>query len=223
MWMLKQLKEIYPVTSLNGYEITIQKHEETYKNHWEILQVNNTTETSSIGINCRLGTTEEEVCDLDDSVRNCLIQEHETLKYIYEWRNIEERWKWRQSFNKVAPEENRGINRKAMHRYSTPAWKIPWTEEPGRLQSMGCYESDTTERLHFHFSLSCIGEGNGNPLQCSCLENPRDWGVWWAAVCGSHRVGHDWSDLAVAVAVCIDKSWQFSTIQSINTWIINLP
>ena len=48
----------------------------------------------------------------------------------------------------------------------------------------GCEESDTTERLPFHFSLSCIGEGNGNPLQCSCLENPRDGGVWWAAVCG---------------------------------------
>ena len=61
---------------------------------------------------------------------------------------------------------------------STLAWKIPWTEEPGRLQSMGRKESDTTERLHFHFSLSCIGEGNGNPLQYSCLENPRDKGAW---------------------------------------------
>ena len=48
----------------------------------------------------------------------------------------------------------------------------------------GCQESDTTERLHFDFSLSCVGEGNGNPLQCSCLENPRDGGAWWAAVCG---------------------------------------
>ena len=48
----------------------------------------------------------------------------------------------------------------------------------------GRYKSDTTERLHFHFSLSCIGEGNGTPLQCSCLENPRDWGAWWAAVYG---------------------------------------
>ena len=48
----------------------------------------------------------------------------------------------------------------------------------------GCWELDTTERLHFHFSLSCIGEGNGNPLQCSCLENPRDRGAWWAAVSG---------------------------------------
>ena len=115
---------------------------------------------------------------------------------------------------------------------STLAWKIPWTEEPGRLQSMGSLgaghnwatplslftfmhwrrkwqptpvflpreshgqrrlvgcclwgriELDTTERLHFHFSLSCIGEGNGNPLQCSCLENPRDGGAWWAALYG---------------------------------------
>ena len=67
---------------------------------------------------------------------------------------------------------------------STLAWKIPWIEEPGRLQSMGSLESDTTERLHFHFSLSCIGEGNGNPLQCSCLENPRDGGAWWAAIYG---------------------------------------
>ena len=66
----------------------------------------------------------------------------------------------------------------------TFAWKIPWTEEPGGLQSMGLLESDTTERLHFDFSLSCIGEGNGNPLQCSCLENPRDRGAWWAAVYG---------------------------------------
>ena len=67
---------------------------------------------------------------------------------------------------------------------STLAWRIPWTEEAGRLQSMGSLESDTTEGLHFHFSLSCIGEGNGNPLQYSCLENPRDGGAWWAAVYG---------------------------------------
>src|SRR5574337_205710 len=60
----------------------------------------------------------------------------------------------------------------------------PWTEEPGRLQSMGSLRVGTTERLHFHSSLSCIGEGNGNPLQGSCLENPRDGGAWWAAVYG---------------------------------------
>ena len=110
------------------------------------------------------------------------------------------------------------------------------------------WESDTTEQLHFSFSLSCIGEGNGNPFRYSCLENPRDGGAWWAAVhgvarswtqlsdftftfhfhalekemathssvlawripgtgepgelpsMGSHRVGHDWSDLAAAAA-----------------------
>ena len=67
---------------------------------------------------------------------------------------------------------------------STLAWRIPWTEEPGGLQSMGREESDTTERLPFHLSLSCFGEGNGNPLPCSCLDNPRDGGAWWAAVYG---------------------------------------
>ena len=51
---------------------------------------------------------------------------------------------------------------------STLAWKIPWTKEPGRPQSMGHEEWDMNEKLHFHFSLLCIGEGNGNPLQCSC-------------------------------------------------------
>ena len=68
--------------------------------------------------------------------------------------------------------------------FSTLAWTIPWTEEPGRLQSMGSLRVGTTERLHFHFSPSCIGEGNGNPLQCSCLENPRDGGARRDAVYG---------------------------------------
>ena len=60
----------------------------------------------------------------------------------------------------------------------------PMTEEPGRLQSMGSLGLDTTEQLHFDFSLSCIGEGNGSPLQCSSLENPRDREAWWAAIYG---------------------------------------
>ena len=65
---------------------------------------------------------------------------------------------------------------------STLAWKIPWTEEPGGLQSMGSLQvrHDWTTSL----SLSSIGEGNGNPLQNSCLENPGDGGAWWAAVYG---------------------------------------
>ena len=89
---------------------------------------------------------------------------------------------------------------------STLAWKIPWTEEPGRLQApWGREESDMTERLPFHFSLSCIGEGNGNPLQCSCLESPGDRAAWWAAVYGvtqswtqpfwKKKRGGDYSDL----------------------------
>ena len=83
-------------------------------------------------------------------------------------------------------------------------------EEPGRLQSMGPLESDTTEQLPFHFSLSCIGEGNGNPLQCSSLDNPRDGKPGGLPSMGSHRVGHDWSDLAaaaVAASPCIPL-WQ---------------
>ena len=128
------------------------------------------------------------------------------------------------------------------------AWKIPWTEEPGR-QSMGSLRVGHNWKTSL--SLSCIGEGNGNPLQCSCLENPRDWGAWWAAVygvaqsqtrlseftftfhfhalekemathssvlawripwmekpgrlqsMGSHRIGHDWSDLAAAAAAAM--------------------
>ena len=65
---------------------------------------------------------------------------------------------------------------------NTLAWKIPWTEEPGGPQSMGSLRvrQDSATSL----SLSCIGEGNGNPLQCSCLENPRDGGASWAAVYG---------------------------------------
>ena len=84
-------------------------------------------------------------------------------------------------------------------------WRWQWHPTPvlwpgkshGRRSLEGCspwgrWGSDTTERLRFHFSLSCIGEGNGNPLQCSCLENPRDRGSWWAAVYG---VAQSWTRL----------------------------
>ena len=57
-------------------------------------------------------------------------------------------------------------------------------QEPAGCSPWGHWRVDTTERLSFHFLLSCIGEGNGNPLQCSCLENPRDGGAWWAAIYG---------------------------------------
>ena len=84
-------------------------------------------------------------------------------------------------------------------------WRRKWQptsvflpgESQGQGSLVGCClcghtESDMTEQLHFHFSLSCIGEGNGNPLQCSCLESPRDRGAWWAAVYG---VAQSWTRL----------------------------
>ena len=88
-------------------------------------------------------------------------------------------------------------------------------ESHGQRSLVGCSpwdreESDTTERLHFHFSLSCIGEGNGNPLQCSCLENPWDGGAWWAAVSGVaqsrtqlKRLSSSRRYLSVRVSVCL--------------------
>ena len=75
---------------------------------------------------------------------------------------------------------------------STRAWKIHGQRSLVGCSPWGREELDTTERLHFHFSLSCIGEGNGNPLQCSCLENPRDGGTWWAALYG---VAQGWTRL----------------------------
>ena len=120
---------------------------------------------------------------------------------------------------------------------STLAWKIPWKEEPGRLQSMGSLESDMTERLPFHFSLSCIGEGNGNPLQCSCLENSRDGGAWWATV---HGVAKSWtwlSDFTLLFKelllfkeeVCLDFNntsqgrWFYSSKNSQSLWESGFP
>ena len=141
------------------------------------------------------------------------------------------------------------------HGWRSPVGCGPW----------GHTESDTTERLHFHFSFSCIGEENGNPLQCSCLENPRDGGAWWAAVygvawsqtwlrdftftfhfhalekemathssvlawripgmgepgglpsMGSHRVRHNWSDLAAAAVSGVRQS------DSVTRILIPLP
>ena len=69
-------------------------------------------------------------------------------------------------------------------RSSALAWKIPQMEEPGELQSMGSLGVGHDWVTSLYFLLSCIGEGNGNPLQCSCLENPRNGGAWWAAVYG---------------------------------------
>ena len=82
---------------------------------------------------------------------------------------------------------------------STLAWQIHAQRSLVGCSPWGCWESDATEQLHFHFSLSCIGEGNGNPLQCSCLENPRMGEPGGLPSMGSHRVRHDWSDLAAYI------------------------
>ena len=106
-----------------------------------------------------------------------------------------------------------GITSSEIRQSKTNTWRRQWHSTPVHLPGKshgwrslvgyspwGRTESDTTERLHFHFSFSCTEEGNGNPLQCSCLENPRDRGAWWLPAMGSHRVGHDWSNLAAAAA-----------------------
>ena len=72
---------------------------------------------------------------------------------------------------------------------STLAWKIPWTEEPGRLHGVAKSRTRLSD-FTFTFHFSCIEEGNGNPLQCSCLENPRVGGARWAAVYG---VAQSWT------------------------------
>ena len=99
------------------------------------------------------------------------------------------------NFRRKRKEKNFFFN--CLNDHYSGIWRRQWQPTPvllpgksyGRRSLVGCSpwcreESDTTERLHFHFSLSCIGEGNGNPLQCSCLENPRDRGSWWAPVYG---------------------------------------
>ena len=107
----------------------------------------------------------------------------------YSLISIQNDWIWAQKLCPICQECNKS--------YCKYYWRRQWHPTPVLLpgkshgwrspvgwRPWGCEESDTTERLHFHFSLSCVGEGNGNPLQCSCLENPRDGEAWWAAVYG---------------------------------------
>ena len=124
---------------------------------------------------------------------------------------------WLQSLSTVIlePKKRKSVSASTFHPLFARQWHPTPVLLPGKSHGwrslVGCspwgrWESDTTERLHFHFSLSCTGEGNGNPLQRSCLENPRDGGslVGCQTSMGSHRVGHDWSDLAAAAAVGLD-------------------
>ena len=131
--------------------------------------------------------------------------------------------------------ENENTNLKRyMHPYAH-CWRRQWHPTPvllpgkshGRRNLVGCspwghYESDTTEWLHFHFSLSHIGEGNGNPLQCSCLENLRDRGTWWTAIYG---VTQGWtqlkwlSSILIAALFTIAKIWKQLKCPLIDKWI----
>ena len=110
----------------------------------------------------------------------------------------------------------------------TISWKRRWHPTPvllpgkshGWRSLVGCSpwgreESDTTEWLHFHFSLSCIGEGSGKPLQCSCLESPRDGGAWWAAIYG---VAQSWTQLKrlSSSSSCKDRQWKRTTENNHN-------
>ena len=92
---------------------------------------------------------------------------------------------WQMQAQAIYPRLHKTSQRRQWH--PTPVF-LPGKSH-GQRSLVGCSpwgreELDTTERLHFHFSPSCIGEGNGNPLQCSCLENPRDGGAWWATAYG---------------------------------------
>ena len=114
---------------------------------------------------------------------------------------------------------------------SNDVWRRQWHPTPvlvpekshGWRSLIGCSpwgreESDTTEQLHFHFSLSCIGEGNGNPLQCYCLDNPRDGGAWWAAVYG---VAQSWTRLkrlSSSSSNDVKKREPFHTIDGYVNW-----
>ena len=106
---------------------------------------------------------------------------------------------------------------------SIDPWRRQWHPTPvllpgkshGWRSLVGCspwgrWESDTTERLHFHFSLLCIAEGNGNPLQCSCLENHRDGGAWWAVIYG------------VAQSRTRLRPLSSSSSSSIDPWVLRL-
>ena len=98
----------------------------------------------------------------------------------------------------------------------------------------GCEESDTTEQLNFHFSFSCVGEGNGNPLQCSCLENPRDRGFWWAAIYGvtqsRTRLKQLSSSSSSSICYQLSEIWenrdshqfQKSLILTRSTWLVRV-
>ena len=117
------------------------------------------------------------------------------LTHAIRWMNFESR------LNKRSQSQKTIIVRFLLYEMSLVGCS-PWSRQ----------ESDTTEQLHFHFSLSCIGEGNGSPLQCSCLENPRDGGAWWAAVCG---VAQSWTRVT-RLRSSSSRTWEEERMGSAN-------
>ena len=120
--------------------------------------------------------------------------------------------------------------------YLTLLWRRQWHPTPvllpgkshGQRSLVGCspwghWESDMTERLHFHFSLSRIGEGNGNPLQCSCLENPRDGGAWWAAIYGFAQSQTRLKELLGHNTVLFSVFWESHILFSTVTVPVYIP
>ena len=143
------------------------------------------------------------------SDRSSFYEEEKTWKNEDPKGNSQVDWRdggvlWKKGFSrKEGSLEKKSISRKDRRRQWHPTPVLLPGKSHGPRSLVGCslwgrWGSDTTEWLHFHFSLSCIGEGNGNQLQCSCLENPRDREPGGLPSMGSHRVGHDWSDLAAA-------------------------
>ena len=131
---------------------------------------------------------------------------------------------------------NKNTHQESVPSFSTlcsKMWKRKWQPAPVVLPGKshgwrslvvcspwGRYESDTTDRLHFHFSLSCIGEGNGNPLQCSCLENPRDGGAWWVAIYGVTQSRTRLKQRSSSsIPLCIYTTSSLSMHLLMDTWV----
>ena len=138
-------------------------------------------------------------------------------RYMFNWTTVLYTWNQQNIVNQLYSNLKRKrwicLDPRRRQWQPTPAL-LPG--EPHEWRSLvGCSpwghkESDTTERLHFHVSLSCIGEGNGNPLQCSCLENPRDGGSWWAAVYGVTQTRTRLTRLSSSSSSSLDPGWKQS-------------
>ena len=159
-----------------------------------------------------------------------MMQYKEALENDTEYEHVEsepkagETQKMTNSFIEEMTAKLRELSRRLWRRQRHPTPVLLPGKSYGRRSLVGCSpsgreESGMTERLHFHFSLSCVGEGNGNPPQCSCLENPRDGGAWWAAqsrsASGVAQSQTQLSNLAAAAARCVGLQ---RPVSRMSTW-----